>query len=144
MNHLLLASAGTIFYPADKDVALTSFLAKRCGGTLDEHWEVLQFELNQGGIQLVRKKSEPGNFVSRTKLGIYNFMQQNYGEAVREHPNYQRLASAKYSIGVIFEPDIVEDDDRVRFFAEVLTVSDGVVFNGESIFNPQLEVVTRS
>jgi hypothetical protein len=68
----------------------------------------------------------------------------HYGEEKCVHPIVKQLVQSKYSIGVMFDPKIedVDNDDRVQFLLETLRICDGVMFDGLTLYNAQLEMTT--
>lgn len=141
MTLLFLASAATLFYKTENDSVITSLLSNYINAPIDTDWGTLVFDFDDGKVQLHRMKSEPGNFVSRTKIGLYNFMQKNYGEAINEHSFVKSMLRSDYAIGIILEPTTRENDERIIFLSDLLDTSQGIMFNGETLFNHRYELI---
>jgi hypothetical protein len=154
MSDMIGASAATIFYASDNDDKLVAFLnhlpvldsngTSQVEAKISSRWESAQIKSTGGVTLLQRRPILPGNEIAKITLSIYNFMKKRYGGNVISHRVTKKLLSANNSIGVVFEPDLIDGDERLHTFKQLTAISDGIVFDGADLLYPSLEKVDFS
>jgi hypothetical protein len=154
MNDIIGASAATIFYTSDNDNKLIGFLNNlsvsgsmgiaQVEGNVSPGWESAQIKSAGGIISLKRRPIIPGNEVAVITLKIYNFMKKRHGNSIVSHQATNNLLSTNTSIGVVFEPDLIDGDERLHLFRQLTTLSDGIIFDGADLLYPSLAKVDFS
>jgi hypothetical protein len=138
------ASAATLFYKADREQMLYSYLQSITNTSLKENWTECEVVTDEGVIHLNKRQWAPGNAVAVTVLKVYNFLKNRFGEPVRSDYRVENLLNCDYSIGILFEPNLAPSDKRTQLLENISKAALAVVFDGETLLSSSLEPLDPS
>ena len=81
-------------------------------------------------------QEQPGDKFSKLILSMHNFFCTVETAAASNQSNVlAHIANAKMLIGIVAEPDFVEDDDRLDSLWTIAESVNGLIFNGDSMLD---------
>lgn len=91
-------------------------------------------------------REHPGDKFSRLVLSLHNCFEpvQSDAPSNKEHV-LDRILNVKMMIGVVADPEFLQDDIRLAVLWRVVESMDAVLFNGDAVFNLEgLQLLDRS
>ena len=90
----------------------------------------------------VCSRRKPGDKVSKTLLGAYNYFRKiETNEVENKHYALKTISRSNTSIGVVAKPEFVEGSKHYEYILSLALRFDGLIFNGDGLVNEHGELV---
>lgn len=138
---LIPATGGTLFVRAERNLPLLDYLASVSATPLPVDWTTATILVAGAQIDLTRQSYAPGNAMARRTLAIVDALTGAEGQPLRKEALVEAVLSADAAIDLVCQPDLAPADPRYAVLWQLLTIADGVVFHGATLFDATLETL---
>lgn len=138
--NLVGSAALTYFCGTKSPEAVSKVVGESLGLSLAGDWTSEEMNLGRGHLKVSRRIFAPNSDFSKVVLGIHAAVRR--GTEVVPGGREEALAvisGCDVMLGAVFEPPLLDDDDRLRVAAEWASLLDGVMFDGRWILASTLE-----
>lgn len=92
---------------------------------------------SEGTLRIsLKKRIEQGDSFSKMIGGTWNFVRMiETRNKVQKEELIRRVLDCKTAIGLVSEPEYVEDDKRADYIYKLAEMFDGVIFNGSEMID---------